>query len=129
MIDGAGTPVSHTFTAVGVDGKQVAKWVDRSSGLPAGYAIVTASTRLPSKPGDPVKLQARLVVPTVVTETINGVTYNKVSRHMFAAIDISVPGDSTTVERKTLMKYVEQFCNPTNAQSLGTSAMDIDPIV
>jgi len=46
--DGAATPLAHVFGPVGIDGNLVAKYADRSGGIPVGYLTVDISLRPPS---------------------------------------------------------------------------------
>lgn len=46
--DGATTPVAHTFGPAGIDANGVAKFADRSGGIPVGYLTVDISLRSPS---------------------------------------------------------------------------------
>jgi len=136
LSDGQGSPVSHAFVAMGVDGKGVAKWYEKTtSSIAAGFFTLTSSMRIGSKVTDPIRFEGKLVVPTVVVETINGVNYNKVSRQMLVTISVIVPQDSTTQERKDLMRYVKQFCDWTSGgtaaqkMQLGAQVVDLDPPV
>jgi len=129
--DGAATPAAHTFVAVGVNGNGVAKWVEKTtSTLPAGFFTLTSSLKIPSKPGDAIRGQVKLIVPTVVTETINGVDYMKVARTALVSCDVVCAGDSTQQERKDLMQYFKNFCDFTlSTQTFGYQLSAIDPVI
>lgn len=103
--DGQASPASHTFVAAGVDTKGVATWYEKTSSILAGWFRLTTSARPGAKAGDPFRLAYKLVVPTVVTETINGVTYQKVIRQMLFTMDVVLPADCTLAERKDLIAY------------------------
>lgn len=106
MDDGQVIPAAHTFVAAGVDGNQVATWLEKGASIFQGFFRFTTQIRLPKKQGDPVRHSMKLVIPTVVSETINSVTYAKVSRQALASIDIVMPSDSTMQERLDMCAYI-----------------------
>ena len=62
--DGAATPVAHTFAPVTIDGS-VAKFADRSGGIPVGYPVVWIDAREPRN-GSPLwKSTMTVMVPTL----------------------------------------------------------------
>jgi hypothetical protein len=120
---------NHTFVASGVvDG--VAVWYEKTAALVAGWFKLTTSLRMPPKPTDPMRLQLKLVKPTVVTETINGVTYDKVIRQILINVDVVCPPDSTTTERADVCKYVgTTLLDVTTAGTFGYQVKNADAIV
>lgn len=131
MTDGQSpTPVSHTFVASGVDGNQVATWLEKSASIFQGFYRFTTQIRLPKKQGDPVRHTAKLVVPTVVSETINGVTYAKVSRQALVSVDIVMPSDSTTQERLDVCAYMAYtFGSPNTSGQLAWQVKNQEGVV
>jgi hypothetical protein len=128
--DGQGAPVAHTFTAVGVDVKGVAKWFEKTtSSISAGFFQLTSSLRIPTVPSDPVRYQVKLVVPTVVTETLNGVAYQKAIRKALVSIDMVMPSDATLQERKDLAAYVYNFAAKNTSGGLRYSIENLDVVV
>lgn len=98
LTDRATTPVNHTFTPVnriGEDGLIVAE----SNGTKVGEPRLSI---FPAKGGDNgAKYKSRLlfVVPTVATETVNGVSYPKVVRNAVIEATFSFDKSSTLQER------------------------------
>lgn len=71
VFDGAGTPVSHTLTAVSVtrkDNKVVAEWREMSASIPA-YAQVRASMTLETLKSGVYKADLKVVVPVMEAVT------------------------------------------------------------
>jgi hypothetical protein len=128
--DGQASPVGHTFLAAGVDTKGVATWFEKTASIAAGWFRLTTSARVPAKPGDPLRFSYKNVMPTVVTETINGVTYQKVIRQMLVTVDVVLPADSTLAERKDLIAYLVNDLGAVGvAGYFGNQIRDLDIIV
>jgi predicted GNAT family acetyltransferase len=127
--DGQASPVNHTFVSSGVDGKGVATWLEKTSTLLAGFFRLTTSARLPSKPGDPVRYQMKLVIPTVAAETVNGVTYQKVIRSCLFDGTFVLPADSSLQERKDFVAYVGGNIAGTAPGKLGYQIINQDSVV
>lgn len=90
------TPVNHTFTPVGINAQGVGE-VANNSGVPVGSERVTISLK---KSNTRYKGSVRLVLPVLVTETINGVSNPVVARVAFCNMDFSFDEKSTEQERK-----------------------------
>lgn len=120
LADGASpTPANHTFVAQGVDGSGVARWVEKSAGIVSGFLKLTTSIKLPTKPGDPVRHQMKLICPTIVTETINGVSYQKVARQILADVSFVIPQDATEQERRDALTYFSGMFGSSSGNQLG----------
>jgi hypothetical protein len=129
LFDGQASPVSHTFSAAGVDTKGVATWFEKTASIASGWFRLTNSGRLGAKPTDPIRFAYKLAMPTVVTETINGVTYQKVIRQMLATMDVILPSDCTIAERKDLLAFVKNDLTVTVVGNFGNQVRDLDFIV
>lgn len=128
--DGAGTPVGHVFKAAGVDGKGVATYYEKTtSSLVSGFFRLTYFTRLSTKLTEPNRHSMKLVLPTVVTETINGVTYNKVARQSMLSVDCIVAPDSTAQERKDLCAYSADALTFSGANTFGYTIVNQEAVV
>lgn len=129
--DGQGTPVAHTFVAAGVDGKGVALWLEKTtSSLVNGFFRLTQSTRLSSKITEPNRHSMKLVIPTIVVETVNGVNYNKVARQSMISIDCIVAPDSTAQERKDLCVFAaNNLANYSGSNNFGYSVVNQEAVV
>lgn len=71
VFDGAGTPVSHTLTAISVtrkDNSVIAEWREMSATVPA-YAQVRASMKLETLKSGVYKCETRVVVPVMEAVT------------------------------------------------------------
>jgi len=92
--DGETTPLAHTFVPVAVD-NGIAR-LKNSDGTPIGDEIITISLR-----ETPQKYKGRLVltVPTMVTETINGVSVPRVDRSIIVDVNVACDKTSSTQER------------------------------
>lgn len=107
LADAQATPVNHVFVAAGVDGKGVALYLEKTtSSISSGFFRLTHSTRLSTKISEPNRHTMKLVMPTIVVETINGVAYNKVARQSMVSVDVICASDSTAQERKDLITYM-----------------------
>jgi len=100
LMDRATTPVSHTFTPLDIQ-NGVASVVE-SNGVPIGNSKLSISLRKTPQAG---KYKAVLVLslPTVVTETINGVARPSVARTAYAEATFTFDATSTEQERKDLI--------------------------
>lgn len=125
LADAQGTPVNHTFVASGVS-NGVATWFEKTASVIAGYFKITQSMRFPGKATDPVRHQMKLVLPTTVTETINGVSYNKVTRQSMVNIEVITAPDATAQEKKDLVKYASTCLGVSGV--LGAQVIDNDPV-
>lgn len=127
--DGQASPANHTFVSAGVDGKGVATWLEKTSTLLAGFFRLTSSCRFPSKPGDPVRYQMKLVFPTVANETVNGVTYQKVIRSCLFDGTFVLPSDSSLQERKDFVAYIGNNITGTASGKIGYQIINQDSVV
>lgn len=107
---------TRTFTAAGVK-NGVALWLEKTASTITGFFRLTYSMRLPTKAAEPVRHQLKLVMPTVVTETINGVNYQKVVRQCMADLTVVIAPDATLTERKDVMEFVSRMCQSGLAES------------
>jgi len=98
------TPVNHTLVPVSNDtGVAV---VAESNVTQTGELRLEITPRQRRGAGKKFLVDMKLVKPTVVTETINGVAVNKVARVNLFSGTFSCAEDSTEQERKDLVKMV-----------------------
>lgn len=102
------TPVDHTFTPDDVD-KGVGTVVE-SNGTKVGDSKFTIS-RKKSASGRQ-NIVAKLTIPVVVIETINGVQYPKVVRTAYIEIKASFDSASTTQERTNAIGMMQDSLAP-----------------
>ena len=98
--DRATTPVNHTFTPVGAEGEAGGRYGKAGLSSIGDYLFKinprkTASGRR--------KIDLDLVIPVLVTETINGVNSYKVTRTSRATASFDFPPDVTQQERKDIV--------------------------
>lgn len=111
LLDGQGTPVSHTFSPVNIDQAGVAKWADRSGGIALGFPVVTFLLRQPSKTSRNYKLTAKVVLPVLeVTSpsTSSGIQpAPTLAYNLTANVDMVLPERSTAAQRADLLAYLK----------------------
>jgi hypothetical protein len=122
-------PVAHVFSAAGViDG--IATWYEKATNpLVSGWFRNTLSSKIPTNGKDPLRFQYKLVVPTIVTETINGVAYQKVARSVTVNLDVIAAPDSTAAERGMAMRFLALDATSLTAGYLGAVVKTADTIV
>lgn len=96
LTDRAAIPVARTFTPRAIE-KGKATLVN-NTGVPAGESKITINGY--TNAAGRVKSSANLVVPTLATETVNGVSNPKVVRTAYAYVEFSFDALSTEQERK-----------------------------
>lgn len=99
LTDRETTPVDHTFTPREVMGN--VGTVQESTGVKVGDKTYSISVR--KTPSGVYKAVLKLVVPVVVTETINGVSVPKVARTSYVSCEWSFDKESTVQERKNVV--------------------------
>jgi len=114
--DGQGTPVAHTFEPEAIRG-DVAKWVDRSSGISLAFPAMTQSIRPPVARAKTrnTKVSIRLIVPTL--EQTSPSTATGIQPAPTKAYDCVVelnaifPERCTLQERKNIRAYLKNLFN------------------
>lgn len=109
LTDRAATPVAHTF--VPLDIKNGVGTVIESTGVPIGDKRFSVS--LSKSSTNRYKAVLRMVVPTVVTETINGVTRPVIIRTAYADCTFTFDPESTEQERKDVVGQLMTALDPT----------------
>jgi len=107
--DRAATPVNHTFTPRGISSDGVAS-VAESSGVPIGNNTYSISLR--TTPDGRYKGTAKLAVPIVQTQTINGISTPVVVRVARATLTLDYDKASTTQERKDIVGMLADSLDP-----------------
>lgn len=103
--DAAATPVNRNFEPGKIDG-DIAFYHEKTASVAAGYWKLGISLR-PPLPGNGSKIYKAVVkidMPTVVSETINGVVRTSVEYTNYATMEFSMSADSTLQARKDLRK-------------------------
>lgn len=105
------TPTNHDFAPTGISQDGVARWLEKTASVPAGFLPLSVSLR-PPVPGssDPVyRFLMTLNVPTLVTETINGVARSSLERTIRYKVEAIMPATSTLAERQHATAYVKNL--------------------
>lgn len=104
-------PVSHTFNPSRMVGDVGEVTNPSSSGVPAGAEVFTISMK---KGGDNrYKGKLKLILPILVTETINGVSRPSVARQTIVNLSFDFDQNSTTQERKDAIGMAYSALDPT----------------
>lgn len=96
--------VDRTFDPAGFAAPGVAKWVDRSGGIPVGYPTFTLSVRPPSNGSRITKVTAKLTVPTM--EQTSASTSTGIQPQPTVAYINSVMCDWLLHERSTVTERI-----------------------
>lgn len=96
LTDRATTPVNHTFTPVNIDSNQVGV-VAETGTVPIGESKFTLQNK---RVNGRFKVQLKLSVPVVQTQTINGVSTPVVVRTAYVDTTFTFDATSTEQERK-----------------------------
>jgi len=129
LADGQATPANHTFSVAGViDG--VAKWEDRSGGIPIGYPTATFSLRRPAKGSQNYKIVAKVQLPVMevtAPSTATGIQPAPTKAYdLFATVEFTVPARATAQNRSDLLAYVRNFLG--NAAVIPPALSNFDPV-
>lgn len=113
IADGATTPVSHTFSPVGINSDMVAFFDDRSAGIALGYNNLSISLRKPQSGAKTrnYKAHLKLVLPTLeVTSpsTASGIQPAPTKAYdAMASVEFILPERSSTQNRKDLLTLLK----------------------
>jgi len=119
ILDGASTPVSHTYAPVRIDANGVALLQERVGGVPVGYPTMTWSVRPPTSQGSTYKVTCKLVIPKVVTTTDStGKTVTSVDYSNQVETIYTVSQRSTQQERKDIRVLNDNLQNHAVAQAI-----------
>jgi len=130
LADGQATPANKTFSVAGVtDG--VAKWEDRSGGIPIGYPAVTFSLRRPnSKGAQNYKIVAKVQLPVMevtAPSTATGIQPAPTKAYdLFGTVELTIPARATQQQRNDLLAYVKNFL--TNSAVVPPAVSNFDPV-
>lgn len=97
LTDRAATPVNHTFTPQGVEGDAGGRY-SKAAAATLGDFIFTVNPRV--TPNGRRKIDLKLSLPVLQTETINGISSYKVVRASRVVVTCDFASDSTEQERK-----------------------------
>lgn len=122
IADGAATPVNHTFTPVNVV-NGIATWKDKSSGIPAGFPVITLSVREPTKANPAYKVQTKVTVPKLETSP-NFLVPTEAYRNLIN-MDVVMHERCTEQDRKDLYAYGK---NLLAHAILGSAIKDVEPV-
>jgi len=123
-----------TYAACGYIAPGVARYEDRSSGIPAAYPYFTMSIRRPSKTSRVAKISSKLVVPTM--EVVNASTYNGITPaptkayESMAMFDFIFNERSTLTERQVFLNLLRSLlASYIDASDADPSAQTASPLI
>jgi len=108
--DGAATPVAHTFSTVNVNRDGVAKYADRSSGIPIGYPVIILQPVESNKQNKLSRVIGKVQLP--VLEQVAGSANTgftpapSLAFTLYGNFDFSIPDRSSLQNRKDIAAYV-----------------------
>jgi hypothetical protein len=115
ILDGASTPVNHTFAPVTIDNDGVAKWADRSGGVSIGFPQLSYKLANPAKrsASPAYKMTAKVVLPVLEQTSPSTATGIQpaptVAYNLIANIELVLPERSTLQDRKNLIAFVRNY--------------------
>lgn len=122
--DGATTPVARTFTPVKIDSEQIAKYQDKSGGIPVGYPTITLQVREPNKQSKAYRVVSKVVLPVLEQTSPSTATGIQpaptVAYNLIASVDMVLPERCVLQDRKHLNAFVKNLL----ANALLTSAVE-----
>lgn len=110
LTDRATTPVNHTLTPSGRPSASGVATVAKGDGTLIGEKKLSISTR---RQNGKAKTRLLLTLPTVATETINGVASPKVLRTAYVDATFTFDASSTEQERKDAVGMFMSALDPT----------------
>jgi len=113
--------VNREFRPVGFTQPGIAKWVDRSGGIQAGYPTLTLSVRQPTKDGQVTRTTVKLVSPTLEPESA-GTSLRTKAYDLIANIEFVINNRSSRAEREAFLSQVISLLAVT------ITASDDDPL-
>lgn len=116
LLDGAATPVSHTFTPIGKpSGSDFEYFVERVSGVPTAQSELRVRLRSPQQgSASPFKVDVVLVLP----ETANVAGKTTIVSQNRVDITFTLSALSTTADRADALAYAKNFLANAMSQSL-----------
>jgi len=127
LTDGAATPVNHTFLPAKQDGI-LYTYHDRSSGIMAGYGVLTAQSKLPGNGSRATTVSYKLSLPTLEQTSASTATGIQpaptVAYTCTGKLEFVMPDRSTLQNRKDLLTMMRDLID----EALVTeSVQDLDP--
>lgn len=117
LADRESTPVTHTFTPAGEDANGTWTFLNKSVEEPIGrerfaFRLIRGARS---------KIKLRLTMPTLGTQTVNGIDTTVVVRESIADLEFAFDNLSTLQERKNLVGMIEKAL--ASSQTMLTTAL------
>ncbi len=124
--DAAATPVNHTFNKVKIAG-DTAYFSENSNTSSLGYWTLQMTQRLPlaGQTEKVYRTQAKMSVPVVSLETINGIVRPRLEYTMRSSVEHIIPVEATLQNRKDQRKVFVGIQNDTSFVSMVESQLNI----
>lgn len=124
--------VDKTFDPEGFMAPGVARWVDRSGGVPVGFPALTLSVRPPTKASRIYRVTAKLGLPTLETvgNAYNGITPGPTLAYVCQGVmEFMLPERSTQAERLALLSHMRSlFAATIQASDASPSDSTVSPL-
>lgn len=122
--DGAATPVARTFGPIKVDAAQIAKYQDKSGGVPVGYPTITLQVREPNKQTKSYRAVGKVVFP--VLEQTSASTATGIQPAPIVAYNLLFNFDFTLPERSSLQdrKHIKALAQNLISNALMTTLVE-----
>jgi hypothetical protein len=117
IVDGAATPVNHTFNPIGKDANGIAKWQDQTGGIAVGFSSITFSLKEPAKGAQNYRVVAKVVLPVLEQtspSTSTGIQPAPTKAYdLIANVEFVLPQRSTLQNRKDILAMVKDLLTET----------------
>lgn len=92
----------------------VAKWDDRSGGVPTGFANTTLQVKTPNKDSSNYRVVSKYYRPTIADGSVVSAPAGTVLRNFIADVTITCAGTSTAAERAQGLDEFQAWLASTN---------------
>lgn len=121
IVDRATVPVSHVFKPVDLQKGIGYLEEDRADGSAVGKNLLQMSSTI--QPSKRMKCVAKVSVPKVVVETINGVSVNKIVDVSFLTVIAEYGSQTTPADRDAILGMGGSICLPDSHQPILNKVM------
>lgn len=113
---------TKAYTFRGFLNGMIARYLNGTTGTPAGFNVLTATVNDPQKNSPYYKVRWKLKLPTIVSEA-DCACPNGVSHESFVDIVVSVSHKSSAAEREDLAKQIKDLAATPEFQASVTSLL------
>jgi len=102
-------PAARTFAVAGVS-NGFAVWFEKTSAYLQGWLRCQFSLKMPAKPGQPIRHNMKVVLPTAAVSVIDGVSV-VTTRTSSISIEAVIAQDATATEKADICAYASNIFN------------------